>query len=94
MRRLLAGAGWFILFYVGAGSIGGAIVGAAAGSHAAGVGPGFDAGLHAGQEFHREFGAWIFYVSLAAAALGTAARKLPGTRGRRTAESIPATATR
>ena len=80
MKRILAGAGWFLVLETAMLMVGGAIVGGAAGGQAHGFGEGYDAGHAAGQAFGEQFGGSVFAAALIVAAVGTWRRALPGTR--------------
>jgi hypothetical protein len=84
MKRALFGFIWFFAFSIG----GLATIGAVAGSRAAhttqasNFSDGLRAGNSAGRDVGAKYGPAVILGALALAVIGTAARILPGTRGR------------
>jgi hypothetical protein len=81
MKRVFAGLAWFILLWLGGSACSGAIVGGVAGSQVA-PHEAATAGLEAGQAFRARYGGVLLVAALAVATVGTASRKLPGTKRR------------
>lgn len=87
IRRVLVGAGWFLLLWLGSGMLIGGILGAMAGIETApphgtfydGVAAGRVAGEQAGIAFRRAWGGKLFLIALIVAVVGTWRGRLPGT---------------
>jgi len=88
MKKIAFGFIWFIIFWLGALTIGGAISGGIAGAQvdattaSEGYQQGQAAGYEAGAAFGKKYGRIIFIGSILAAVGGTLAGVLPGTRSR------------
>jgi hypothetical protein len=80
MKRFLVGAGWCLVFWMGAVMLGGMIVGAVAAAGSPDAETATRAGEVAGANFGARFGNAILLVSLGISTIGTLRGWLPGTR--------------
>jgi hypothetical protein len=81
MRRLLVGAGWCFLIWLGATMVGGMVVGVITVSAADDPARAAQAAGAAGTAFGMRYGNLFLLASMAIAAVGTLTGRLPGTRG-------------
>ncbi len=83
IKRIVFGVVWFVVFYFIASVVGGGIAGGVAASKLGKKGnasTGAAAGARAGEEFAKNYGMYILFLSATAAGIGTVAGFLPGTR--------------
>ena len=84
MKRVLFGLIWFFAFSIGGLAAMGAVAGytAARTTNASNLADGVRVGESAGKDVGAKYGAAVILGALFLAAIGTAARVLPGTKGR------------
>ncbi|MDH5641709.1 MAG: hypothetical protein OEY28_10470 [Nitrospira sp.] len=80
MKRIAAGALWFLILYFGIIGIGGAVVGTVAAQGAKNSRQSHQTVYAASEAFGKKYGTIILIVAASAAALGTVTSRLPGTK--------------
>jgi hypothetical protein len=91
MKRVLFTVLWFFAIYIGALGVGGGVAGVLtkpASDQPPSISEGYARGQAAGREFGQRFGGIILLGALAASIAGGAMGILPGTRRRKTGESV------